>query len=176
MTARSSRADCSRRLLMWDGGPAPPVRLSAHQGVEVSSTKAASTPTAAGQLHAPADVWEHGRRTDAGATVDPFVVELTAARGRDSHRSGPRSRSTIAQATLKGSIYYNSYSSIRLAAGLGGTRRGGAVLRIPRGKSAEGFLGMTGCTGCHSVSANGERMVALPLIGPALAGTRRASR
>jgi hypothetical protein len=71
---------------------------------------------------------------------------------------------TVAQATLKGSIYYNSYSS-RLAtmAGFGGGNA--AVLRIPRGGGAELFLGSTACTGCHSVSANGARMTALPGLG-----------
>jgi hypothetical protein len=98
--------------------------------------------------------------------VEPYRVELSVMSGGTV--TGPVARSwTIAQATLKGSIFYNSYTS-QLGGGLLGG--GGAVLRIPRGKSAEGFLGRDGCTGCHSVSANGERLISLPLIGPFAAG------
>jgi hypothetical protein len=41
---------------------------------------------------------------------------------------------------------------------------GGAVLRIVPGQTAQVFLGQSGCTGCHAVSANGSRMVADPLM------------
>jgi hypothetical protein len=70
----------------------------------------------------------------------------------------------IAQATLKGSIFYNSYSSLLVTPSIPSvgifTGGSGAVLRIVPGKKAEPFLGQTKCTGCHSVSANGTRMVA----------------
>src|SRR4029078_4869202 len=60
----------------------------------------------------------------------------------------------IAQATLKGSIFYNSYAS-KLVSGLGS---GGAVLRISPPEQAKVVIGQQGCTGCHTVSANGSRL------------------
>ena len=71
----------------------------------------------------------------------------------------------IAPATLKGSVYYNSYSS-KLTGGVTGGL--GAVLRIAPGGNAQAFLGQAECTGCHAVSANGTRMVAQPVVGTGL--------
>ena len=157
-------------LLMWDGGNSAANALYVHIKASKFEYKGCLAPSAAGQLQVPQDVWDTAGAQTQGPT-DPFVVELTLLAGGTA--VGPvRLQITIAQATLKGSIYYNSYSSqLATGMGLGGIPVGsGAVLRIPRGKTAEGFLGQTGCTGCHSVSANGERMVALPLIGAGFGG------
>ena len=54
-------------------------------------------------------------------------------------------------------LHHNTYAPT-LVAGLGSN---GAVLRITPGKAAELFIGQSGCTGCHSVSANGTRLTAL---------------
>jgi len=148
-------------LLMWDGdGGAEYVYL--HIKSRLFEYKGCLTPTAAGQLLLPQDVWAlAGDQTEG--PVDPYVVELTVMAAGTV--VGPvQQRWTIAQATLKGSIYYNSYASM-LAGGMGIGGGSGSVLRIRRGQSAEVFLGQTGCTACHSVSANGARLVAEPLGG-----------
>jgi hypothetical protein len=58
---------------------------------------------------------------------------------------------TIAQGSLKGVIYYNTYRSL-----LAGSD--GAVMRIRPGQSAEVLR--KGCTVCHAVSSHGNVMVA----------------
>ena len=126
-------------------------------------------PDAAGQIQIPQDVWDAATARTYGAK-DPFAFEVSVMTGGTVE--GPAKFTiTIAQATIKGSIYYNSYSSNLAAAGSAGALLGGggAVLRIPNGKTAEVFLNTSGCNACHSVSANGSRMVSLPL-GAALLG------
>ena len=58
---------------------------------------------------------------------------------------------TIAQGSLKGVIYYNTYRSV-----LAGSD--GAVMRIRPGQTAEVLL--KGCTVCHAASSNGSVLVA----------------
>jgi WD40-like Beta Propeller Repeat len=139
-----------------------------------------------GQVTLPQDVWDAvGRQT--GGRSDPLSVELTTLSGQSA--AGPIKASwVIAQATLKGSIYYNSYNSqlgnpaAGLAGGLGGLAGGlggfggigggvggnnGSILRIRPGRTAELFAKQGSCTGCHSMSANGERLI---LMEPANAG------
>jgi hypothetical protein len=148
--------------VMWDGEAGSQV-VYLHIKSRLFEYKGCLLPSAEGQLLVPDKVWEMaGAQTEGN--VEPYVVELSVMSG--GNVVGPVAQHwTVAQATLKGSIYYNSYSSA-LGGGLGGLGGQGAVLRIPRGGSAEGFLGRDGCIGCHSVSANGERLIALPLIGP----------
>lgn len=95
------------------------------------------------QLQLSQDVWQQaGEQSDGPA--DLFMVELTVLGA--SGPIGPiEEQLVIAQATLKGSIYYDSYSGV------------GAIFRIPPGGKAELFFGGTACCGYHSVSANGAR-------------------
>jgi hypothetical protein len=157
-------------MLMWDGGPADAVYV--HIQASLFEYKGCLKPTADGQVQLPADVWATaGQQTKGGS--DPYLLELSVIKG--GMVKGPVAEHvTIAQATIKGSIYYNSYSSKLAAAaapmgggggvpglfGGGGPGMGssGAVLRIPPGGMAEVFTS-TECNGCHSVSANGSRML-----------------
>jgi hypothetical protein len=69
--------------------------------------------------------------------------------------TGPITESwTIAQGSLRGTVYYNSYDS-PLA-------NGGAVLSLQPGAAAPTVLmgGGSGCVVCHSVSADGSTIVA----------------
>ncbi len=93
----------------------------------------------------PQSVWDGATRS-AGAS-DSVVVGVTKlALGV---AAGPiTERFRIAQGELTGSIYYNSYDS-RLAGGA-------ALLRVRIGETAE--VVESGCTVCHSVSANGNRI------------------
>jgi hypothetical protein len=144
--------------LMWDGGSADFVYV--HIKSSLFEYKGCLAPTAAGQVLIPQDVWAAAGDHAHGAS-DPYAVSLTLISG--STVTGPITESiVVAPATLKGSIFYNTYSTKLLSATTGGS---GAVLRIVPGQSAAVFLGQTGCIGCHSVSANGTRLVAAPVGG-----------
>lgn len=148
-------------LLMWRGGGTADV-VYVHVKSSAFEYKGCSKPSAPGQLQIPQDVWDQAA-AHTGGPSDPFTVELTTSSGGTV--TGPVSEKiVIAQATLKGSIFYNSYSSLLVTPAVPSvgifTGGSGAVLRIVPGKKAEPFLGQTTCTGCHSVSANGTRLVA----------------
>jgi hypothetical protein len=140
-------------LLMWDGPVADVVYLhiQSTQFEYKGVLKAAMGATMLPQLQIPQDIWDKAGKKTQGKS-DTFNMELTARAGGTV--TGPIAlRFTIAQATVKGSIYYNTYASALPGAALGGN-----VLRIPAGGKAELFLS-TGCNGCHSVAANGSRMI-----------------
>jgi hypothetical protein len=138
-------------LLMWDGAAADAVYV--HIRSTLFEYKACLRPTAPGQLALDPSVWRTAEAQTLGAG-DPFTIEITTLAG--GAVTGPISEKVvIAQATLKGSIYYGSYNS-RLAGGFGG----GAVFRITPGQDAEFFLRQNTCTGCHSLSNNGARLLA----------------
>jgi hypothetical protein len=136
-------------LLMWSGADAAS-GVYVHVKSSLFEYKGCLEPTGPGQLQLPQNVWEQAGARALGAT-DPFSIELTVLDGGTV--KGPiRQQITIARATLKGSIYYNSYES-KLS------MNPGAVLRIVPGNSAELFSGGDHCSGCHSVSANGARLI-----------------
>lgn len=149
-------------LLMWDGAAAEADAVYVHLKNSLFEYRGCLTPTAPGQLQLPQDVWVAAGGQTLGAR-DPFTLELSAIQAGTV--TGPVSQQlTIAQATIKGSIFYNSYSS---ALGMGGGMIGGGfpgaggngiVLRIPPGGTAEAFASME-CNGCHSVSADGSRLI-----------------
>ena len=160
--------------LMWDGSADS---IYVHITSALFDYKGCVAPTADGQFELPAAVWSAAESHTKGGN-DPFTVALTLLKG--STVTGPiQEKVFIAAATLKGTIYYNSYSSklVNLVSSLtsgtisipgidGGFGGGsGAVLRISPGKQAEVFLGTKECIGCHAVSANGTRMVADAIIG-----------
>jgi hypothetical protein len=136
-------------LLMWTDQPVDAVYVHlASQGFEY---KACLKPTAPGQLKLPQEVWLKAEAQTNGKD-DPYTLELTWIAGGTA-TAPAKLQLGIAQATIKGSIYYNSYSS-RLPGASGGN-----VLRIPAGGTAEVFISPT-CNGCHSVSADGSRLIA----------------
>jgi hypothetical protein len=95
----------------------------------------------------PEAIWK-GLALTAGAT-DTVKVEVTKLAGGVA--TGPATESwIIAQASIKGIVYYNTYKS-PLA-------QNGGVMRIQAGKTAE--VVVSGCTVCHSVSANGSVLAA----------------
>ncbi len=97
------------------------------------------------QITLPASVWAGATRSaGAGQRVVVTVSKLSAGAV-----TGPVSESwLIAQGSLTGSLYYNSYNS-HLAGG-------GAILRVRFGQDVQLVQG--GCAVCHSVSANGARI------------------
>ena len=130
-------------------------------------------PTAAGQLLLPQDVWAQASAQTLGSS-DPFAIELTTMGGGVAE--GPVVQHVIiAQATIKGSIYYNSYSSMLP----GAPDPGGGMALIPGGRGAGGrrfgaahsarrhrraCSSSTTCNGCHSVSANGARLISQQML------------
>ncbi|HVU04794.1 MAG TPA: hypothetical protein VHE30_23740 [Polyangiaceae bacterium] len=146
-------------LLMWDGAQTVDV-VYVHIQSSTFEYRGCLKPTGTGQIQVPQDVWDAAAANTHGAS-DPFTVQISTL--SSGTVQGPvTEKVTIAAATLKGSIFYNSYSSAK-ALQAGGF--GGAVLRISPGKDAEVFLGQTGCTGCHSVSANGSRLITDATLG-----------
>jgi hypothetical protein len=108
----------------------------------------ASTPM---QVTIPEPVWK-GVTLTAGAADD---VELNVTKSSGGQVSGPVSQKwRIAQASMKGIIYYNTYSS-PLTMGTTDTDKGG-ILRIKAGGNAE--VVKRGCTVCHAVSADGSTL------------------
>jgi hypothetical protein len=148
-------------LLMWDGATADTVYLHIHSSNV--DYKGCFAPTGTNQLQIPQPAWDAIAENTRGPS-DPYTLELTVSSGGTA--TGPVSeRLVVAQATLKGSIFYNTYKSLLVKpTDIIGVVTGGqgAVLRIVPGQPAAPFLGQTACTGCHSVSANGTRMVANP--------------
>jgi len=153
--------------LMWEGAVADAVLV--HIKSQAFEYSACLPPTAAGQLTLAQDVWDKAGQLTFGKDDGYSLNVSVLSQGKVL---GPVTSSfKIAQATIKGSIYYNSYSS-QLAAnamsgmmmqpggfpGAGGAPMGGLVLRIPAGGRAELF-GLTDCNGCHSVSADGSRLL-----------------
>lgn len=139
--------------VMWEGAPAEAAY------VHIKSTnfewRGCVVPVLPNQIEIPQSVWDTAGAQTLG-TGDPYAIEVTALVGGAA--AGPaRIAVTIAQATIKGSIYYNSYSSR-----LSGVGVGGAVLRIPPGGRAEAFVSNE-CNGCHTISADGSRMVSQTL-------------
>ncbi|MBL8952038.1 MAG: PD40 domain-containing protein [Myxococcaceae bacterium] len=113
----------------------------------------------------PQSIWRAA--TDTAGGSDTLKLEVTLARGGQAY--GPVSQTwTIAPARLTGTIYYNSYGT-QLAknypGAVGGDGQfGGAVLSIRAGDpgprlTAGANGGPSECRVCHSVAANGSRLV-----------------
>jgi WD40-like Beta Propeller Repeat len=91
--------------------------------------------------------------TESASGTDAVKVQLTKISG--GQVTGPITETwTIAQGSLKGTVYYSSYDS-PLA-------NGGAVLTIQPGATAPTVLmgGAGGCVVCHAVSADGSTITA----------------
>lgn len=113
----------------------------------------------------PQDVWDAATKTAAGGTLK---LELTISSGGKAY--GPLASTwKIARGLLKGVVYYQSYGT-NLAKNENGAINtpgglfGGATLAIKPGKTdpvlVAGKDGVkAGCRVCHSVSADGSRMV-----------------
>lgn len=113
----------------------------------------------------PQDVWKAA--TDTAGGTDRLDVRLTIARNGQAY--GPiEQRWTIAPARLSGTIFYASYGT-NLAKNFGGAiggdgTFGGAILSIragdPEPQLTAGASGSSdACRVCHSVSADGARLV-----------------
>ncbi|MEY4580301.1 MAG: hypothetical protein RL701_5004, partial [Pseudomonadota bacterium] len=136
-------------LFMWEGPAADAVWL--HIKARSFEYTTVLKPMAAGRVQIPQDVWDQaGRQTNGQG--DDFNFELSTLGGGTVSKA-VSSRFNIAQATIKGSIYYNSYTSSQ------SVLPGGTVFRIPAGGGMAAAFVSTGCNGCHSVSADGSKLI-----------------
>jgi hypothetical protein len=119
-------------------------------------------------LDIPATVWSQALGQSNGSN-DPLTVEITTKTG--SAVSGPiREHWTIAVGSLKGLIYYNTYTSQIAGTASMSTGGNGAVMLLKPGNTAPTpFLAISGmaspvptgpCISCHSLAANGNMIVA----------------
>jgi hypothetical protein len=114
----------------------------------------------AAQLELPQDAWDLAAQTSQGGG-DTTTVELTTISG--SVVTGPITEHWIfASGLLKSAVYYNTYNSAKTVP------NNGAVMRIlPLAKEPEvvksvagGIVPLGPCYSCHSLSANGQMLVA----------------
>jgi hypothetical protein len=109
------------------------------------------------------DLWK--ALTQSAKAGDPITVEVTKLEG--DAVTGPITETwNVAQGSLKGTVFYNSYNS-KLAAGQTGYTGAGAVMRVRLGSPVEVLIGLAtvsgkqeACIVCHSVAAQGTRLVA----------------
>jgi len=132
-------------LMQLGGTPADSVLVKIVAGdFQYEGAMTASGPT---RIAIPKAVWE-GVTKSAGAS-DKVQVSVSKLSGGAA--TGPVTQSwKIAQGSMKGIVYYNTYNSLLAP--------GGGVMRIRPGEKAEAII--KGCTVCHSVSANGNRLAA----------------
>ena len=112
------------------------------------------------QLDLPEDAWT--AITSSGGKSDPVTINVTKL-DVSNGVTGPISETwVVAQGTLKGIVYYNSYDSPLAEGDAGDQNDQGAVMRLRPGASApEVFIGGAAkgsCTVCHTLSANGSTM------------------
>jgi hypothetical protein len=101
----------------------------------------------------PPEIWK-GMTLTAGAADD---VAVSVSKLSGGQVSGPVTQTyRVAQASMKGIIYYNTYSS-PLTMGTSDADKGG-ILRIKAGGTAE--VVTRGCRVCHAVSSQGNVLVA----------------
>jgi hypothetical protein len=115
---------------------------------------AGASPT---RLQIPQTRWDQAWGQSGGA-ADPLTVELSTSTGGTV--ATIREKWTFALGSLKGVVYYNTYTSPQVS-------NNGAVMRIAPGASAPtAFISIAGtspfgpCISCHSLSANGSMLVA----------------
>jgi hypothetical protein len=132
-------------------GGTPPDAVYLHvsfSGLDYKGFYGASNP---GQITLAPQLWT--TITQSASGTDTVKVEVTKISG--GQVTGPIAENWhIAQGSLKGTVYYNSYDSPMA--------NGGAVLTIQPGAAQPTVLmgGGSGCVVCHSVSANGSLIVA----------------
>jgi hypothetical protein len=146
-------------VLQWSpqaAGAASAVYVHMHS--QLFDYKGCFGPTNPADITIPQTVWSTAWDQSNGPN-DPLAVELTTMAAATV--SGPIKESwTFALGSLKGVVYYNTYTSPQVG-------NNGAVMAIQPGASTPTpFLVIQGmsptgpCISCHSVSSNGQMMVA----------------
>jgi hypothetical protein len=145
-------------VLQWDPQAGGVDGVYLHLQSKLFEYKGCFGPANPAQLPVPQKPWVQAWLQSGGAP-DPLTVELTTiAAGKVS---GPiRETWIFALGSLKGVVYYNTYTS-QIAG------NNGAVMRIaPGATTPTALIALAGsapvgpCVSCHSVSANGQTLVA----------------
>lgn len=149
-------------LLMWKSGQqADYDAVYIHVHEDFYDYKGYFAKTATPFIHHPIvqKAWQAATYSNAG---EDLVVDLVFAKGGNAY--GPITEKwKIAKGTLKGIVYYNSYGT-NLATNYCctylGKSFGGATLGIKPGNTVPTLVaGGNGCRVCHSVAADGARLV-----------------
>jgi hypothetical protein len=147
-------------LIQWKPAPGPIDGVYVHISSRKFDYKEVFAAIPAAQLELPKDAWEIAARESMGSG-DPTVVELTTISG--DVVTGPiTERWIFASGALKSAVYYNTYNSAKTLP------NNGAVMRIlPQAREPEvvktvagGIVPLGPCYSCHSLSANGQMLVA----------------
>jgi hypothetical protein len=160
-------------VLQWDG-PSPDA-IYLHVSSMLYDYQGCFAGTGAANFAIPQAVWEAAGMQSRGQP-DPLSIELTASASGKVFRL-PALSIAFALATLKSAIYYNTYgSAIANQQGI----IGGVVMRVLPGQATpDVFVSAPDpnqhCVGCHSVSADGSRMVAELHVQPGAAEGASAS-
>ncbi len=159
-------------LLQWNPGSHAFDSVYVHiqeNNYEYKGYFAANTTGAFVNLPIPASAWNAMAFSNGGEKVQ---ISLTFGQGSNAY--GPYTESwTIAQATLQGTIYYNSYGTALVqnsdTADKYNQQYGAGTLAINPGATAptlvagingpQGGSGPGGCRVCHTVAANGQSLV-----------------
>ncbi len=125
----------------------------------------------------PADVWQQATESTAGDDT----LQLSVVLLQGGAAVGPMTETwKVAPGILQGTVYYESYGTLLVTnsdfTAQDGTRVGAAVLGIQPGalsptvvagaSTAAGQPVGTGCRACHSVAANGSRLIAQENVYP----------
>lgn len=149
-------------LLMWkvgQQGDYDAVYIHLHE--DYYDYKGYFAKTATPFIHHPVvqAAWQQATYSNAG---EDLVVDVVLSKGNTAY--GPVTEKwKVAKGTLKGIVYYNSYGT-NLAQNYCctylGAQFGGATLGIHPGNTSPSLVaGGNGCRVCHSVSADGSRLV-----------------
>jgi hypothetical protein len=152
-------------VLQWDGVAADSVYV--HARSMLFEYEGCWSGSMLSNIALPQAAWDRAADQSLGKG-DPLVVEISLASGGTGQRL-PTVNLVFALASLRAAVYYNTYGSL-LANQQGAV--GGVVMRVIPGEAEPSvFLtapAPTHCIGCHSVSADGSRMVAEVHMQPGL--------
>ncbi len=155
-------------LLQWNPGPHAFDSVYVHiqeASYEYKGYFASNTTGAFVNLPIPQQAWSAMAFSNGG---EPVTISLVFGQGSSAY--GPYTETwTIAQATLQGTIYYNSYGTglVKNSDGADsyGQQYGAGTLAIAPGATAPTLVAGvpstdgTGCRVCHTVAANGQSLV-----------------
>jgi len=147
-------------LIQWKPAPGPIDGVYVHISSKRFDYKEVFAGIPSAQLELPNDAWEIAARESLGSG-DPTVVELTTI-SADVVTGPITQRWVFARGHLKSAVYYNTYNSAKTFP------NNGAVMRIlPQAREPEvvktvggGIVPLGPCYSCHSLSANGQMLVA----------------
>jgi hypothetical protein len=148
-------------LLQWKPAAAGAIdAVYIHISSKFLDYKEVFGPMAAPQIELPQEAWDAAAEQSLGAG-DPTTVELTTMSG--TVVTGPITETWVfARGQMKNAVYYNTYNSALTIP------PNGAVMRIlPLARQPEvvktvggGIVPLGPCYSCHSLSANGQMLVA----------------